>query len=75
MERLYLEILGLMVRCLSRRVENHEMQVEVFEVIRKASRAVSVRVSRAMFQGILFSQYVWIKLSPMSDKSEDLCVP
>lgn len=66
MERLYLELLRLMVRCLSKRVENHEMQVEVFEMIRKASKAMSVRVSRAMFQGILFSQYAWAKMSPIS---------
>lgn len=66
MERSYLELLGPMVRRLSKRVENHEMQVEVFEMIRKASKAVSVRVSRAIFQGILFSQYAWVKMSPIS---------
>ena len=55
MERLHLGLVGLMGTGLSKRVENHEMQVEVSEVIRRASGAVSVRVSKSMFQGILFS--------------------
>ena len=65
MERVHLELVGLMGRCLSKQVENHEMQVEVFEMIRRARRAVSVRVSKGMFQGILFSHCAWVKMSPI----------
>lgn len=64
MERHYLELVGLKFRHVSKRVETHETQVEVFEMIRKLSRAVSVRVSRSRVQGILFSQYAWVKRIP-----------
>lgn len=50
MERLHLGLVGLIGTCLSKRVENHETQVEVSEEIRRASGAVSVRVSKSMFQ-------------------------
>lgn len=75
MERYYLELVGLKFRCMSKRVENHEMQVEVFEMIRKASRAGQSEFPEVWSKEYCSLSMLGSKQAPHPHKFGDLCMP